>query len=353
MSRAEVLDYLRWFEGEVSLHGVDYRPRLPTLDECHWATRGPFPWPLPWGTRFDPTFCASVRMEARSHAPVGSYEVDCSPWGVFDLASSVSEFTQMSVGDTVIVFGGDGTGDSFHFRFALTNRRIVREAAESDIVGFRVVLEPDDEPRTRPILPPGQSDARLAAAWKALGPVEELAATPQGRAVKELAKPLLDAFRAATFVVAADPDSALAWHLRGVARRHLGDGLGCTWDAWEAVRLAPERPEVWLNRAYAHARPAGDPERALADVEQALRLDPSHLLARGLRGELLLRLGRHAEGQRELAQVLAAFAAEAPDSPLVATRVQALRELYARSLAPPAAAEQPASGEGGDDTDGD
>src|SRR5439155_20924553 len=59
-----------------------------------------------------------------------------------------------------------------------------------------------------------------------------------------------------------------------------------------------------------HAR-HGDWERARAEASRAVELDPRRMQARRLEVTALLRLGRHAEGRRELEAMLR----EAPGEP--------------------------------------
>jgi serine/threonine-protein kinase len=78
--------------------------------------------------------------------------------------------------------------------------------------------------------------------------------------------------------------------------------------AWEAssraITLAPELGDGYSARAYLRIARDRDWAGALADLEEALRLNPSHVGSMARRGVVLLALGRQAEGLRALWSVV-------------------------------------------------
>jgi predicted RNA polymerase sigma factor len=93
---------------------------------------------------------------------------------------------------------------------------------------------------------------------------------------------------------------------------------------YEALgRIAPS-PVVELNRAVAVAMASG-PQRALSIVDELVatdRLPGSHLLP-GVRGELLIRLGRTAEARKEL-ELAARLCRNAPERAVLLRKAAAL-----------------------------
>lgn len=80
--------------------------RLPTADEWEKAARGPTGRRFPWGDEFDPAKCVALGAERGFAMPVGSCKAGASPYGCFDMAGNVLEWTATIVPGSVT----DSTG---------------------------------------------------------------------------------------------------------------------------------------------------------------------------------------------------------------------------------------------------
>ncbi|HWQ31251.1 MAG TPA: tetratricopeptide repeat protein [Blastocatellia bacterium] len=63
-----------------------------------------------------------------------------------------------------------------------------------------------------------------------------------------------------------------------MVRGLTGDVDGCISDNTKAIELSPRLAEAWHNRGLAW-RTRGDPDRSLADLNEALRLNPKYFEA--------------------------------------------------------------------------
>ncbi|MCA8961129.1 MAG: SUMF1/EgtB/PvdO family nonheme iron enzyme [Planctomycetes bacterium] len=85
----QVLAYVDWRSRR-----DDRRYALPTDEEWEKAARGVDARVFPWGNHYDATFCknSGSTEHATQPEPVGTYENDCSPYGVRDLAGGIREW---------------------------------------------------------------------------------------------------------------------------------------------------------------------------------------------------------------------------------------------------------------------
>ncbi len=90
VSYRDALAYARWRSAR---DGVTWR--LPTALEWEKAARGVDGRVYPWGNRFEPSFC-NVAKSYRGRSmprPVGTHPYDMSPYGVFDVAGNIYNWT--------------------------------------------------------------------------------------------------------------------------------------------------------------------------------------------------------------------------------------------------------------------
>jgi len=125
VSQLDAQDYARWAH-----------KRLPTPQEYERAARGVDRRDYPFGMLLDPRAC---NAHTTTIAKVGNYPRDRSPFGAFDLAGNVAEWTDDITGELAIIRGGS---------FELARYRALATAfgkRRADLpypdVGFRCVQE--------------------------------------------------------------------------------------------------------------------------------------------------------------------------------------------------------------------
>lgn len=144
-----------WYEAEAYCRWVG--KRLPTEEEWEKAARGNDSQIFPWGNEFDEKKGNVGRASIGGPTAVGSYKGDQSPFGVYDLAGNVMEWTDSwykaypgnrfrssDFGEKFKVVRGDTWGDSGHFYLTHFTRSAYRQnvvpEGRFDFVGFRCAM---------------------------------------------------------------------------------------------------------------------------------------------------------------------------------------------------------------------
>jgi serine/threonine protein kinase/formylglycine-generating enzyme required for sulfatase activity len=118
--------------------------RLPTDEEWELAARGVDRRAFPWGNGFDPALCMMDRSipGSRLPVPVGTFEYDCSPFGVQDMAGLVFEWTAtVDPGDPSRVVQRGGSRRSPEDWCRASVRRFPPLTTTTPLYGFRIVRE--------------------------------------------------------------------------------------------------------------------------------------------------------------------------------------------------------------------
>ncbi|MDF1662939.1 MAG: protein kinase, partial [Planctomycetota bacterium] len=119
LSWYEARAYARWKTAKAKENGQKSVYRLPTIKEWEaaagWDLKSQKPRAYPWGDEFQSD---AMLLDAKSPADVGKARVDVSPFGVYDLGGSVSEWVvRLSKGkETQGIKGADYSASEAHAR---------------------------------------------------------------------------------------------------------------------------------------------------------------------------------------------------------------------------------------------
>lgn len=137
VSYADATAFAAWFSRKTGQHW-----RLPVEDEWEKAARGNAGRYFPWGNEWDAARLDSADAGPFDTVPVGSYAAGVSPYGLYDAAGLVFEWTATpATGGRFIVKGGswDDRGCGV-CRPAARHGRVA--TLRHILIGFRLVREP-------------------------------------------------------------------------------------------------------------------------------------------------------------------------------------------------------------------
>jgi formylglycine-generating enzyme required for sulfatase activity len=116
--------------------------RLPTEEEWERAARGPEGLPYPFGLSFTRGICNTAEANIKDTSPVHYHKQCVSPYGVYDMAGNVWQWTSSAESGKYILKGGSFK-DGADKAVAYMSRKESPTKADKNI-GFRCVLTLDE-----------------------------------------------------------------------------------------------------------------------------------------------------------------------------------------------------------------
>jgi tetratricopeptide (TPR) repeat protein len=120
--------------------------------------------------------------------------------------------------------------------------------------------------------------------------------------VRQGLKQYAEAIKDLTRVLELDSSLTHAYFLRAAVRHQAGDVQGANKDREEGLRRKPANEMDWLARGYARMSVA--PKAAIADFDEALKLNSRSLAALQNKAHVLSKLGRNEEAIKALDRVV-------------------------------------------------